>query len=99
MKIALIKYEKTIKDSVGTYDSKFDGEDYFNCILKFKFFSHKLEIVTQSKYDVCGFGGNVYADHEYKLINKILQKYFINGHSDTILFKGLTVEKYNHRFD
>lgn len=90
--------QMTIKDNIGTYDSKTYGDD-FNCVLKFKFTSQKLEVITESGHDDCGFGGNVYADHEYKLIDKSIPKYFINIEADTILFNGLTVEKYKHRFD
>ena len=88
----------TIKDNIGTYDSKIDGDD-FNCVLKFKFTSGQLQVITESGHDDCGFGGNVYADNEYKLIDKSIPKYFINGEGDTIQFRGLTVEKYEHRFD
>lgn len=90
--------QMTIKDNIGIYDSKIDGDD-FNCILKFKFTSKQIQVTTESGHDDCGFGGNVYADNVYKLIDKSIPKYFINGEGDTIQFKGLTVEKYEHRFD
>ena len=90
--------QMTIKDNIGTYDSKIDGED-FNCILKFKFASQQLEVITENGHEDCSFGGNVYADNKYNLINKSIPKYFINGEGETILFHGLTVEKYEHRFD
>ena len=88
----------SLKDNVGIYNSKNDDDD-FNCILKFKFSSGKLEVITETGYEDCGFGGNVYADNKYKLINKSTPNYFINAESDTIQFKGLSVYKYYHRFD
>ncbi len=88
----------TLKDSIGIYDSKTEGDD-FDCILTFKFSLRKLEVITESGHDDCGFGANVYADHEYKKIDSSIPKYFIDGHGDTSIFDGLTVEKYNHRFD
>jgi len=90
--------QMTMNNDIGTYDSKADGDD-FNCMLKFKFTSGQLEVMTEAGHDDCGFGGNVHADHKYKLIDKSIPKYFVDGEGDTILFSGLTVEKYQHRFD
>jgi len=88
----------TIKNNIGTYDSQIDGDD-FNCILKFKFASRQLEVITESGHGDCGFGGNVYADNEYELIDNSIPTYFIIGQGDTILFKDLIVEKYEHGFE
>ena len=90
--------QMTIKDNIGTYDSKKYGDD-FNCLLKFEFKSNTLKVVTDEGHDDCGFGHAVYADHSYQLINNSIPKYFIDGHGDTTFFEGLTVEKYKHRFD
>lgn len=90
--------EMTIKDNIGIYDTKSDDE-FLNCFLKFKFNNKEVKIGTgEGRYE-CGFGYAVYADHNYKLVDESVPKYFINGESDTIVFKGLTVEKYNHRFE
>jgi hypothetical protein len=90
--------QMTIKNNIGTYTSKNDGDD-FNCILKFKFSSQQIEVITENGHDDCGFGGNVYADHIYTLHDNSIPKYFIDGEGDTTFFEGMTVEKYLHRFD
>jgi hypothetical protein len=90
--------QMTIKDNIGTYNANVNGGD-FNCILKFKFTSEELIITTEPGHNDCGFGNNVFADHLYKHIQKTTPRHFINAEGDTILFNGLTVEKYNHRFD
>jgi hypothetical protein len=88
----------TIKDNIGTFDSK-DDQDYFNCILKFKFSSGQLEVLLDSENVECGFGGHVSVDNRYYLTDKNLPKYFIAGEGDTIAFKGLTVEKYKNLYE
>lgn len=88
----------TIKNNIGVYDSKLDDDD-LNCLMKFEFKSDQLIVTTGDGRDDCGFGHAVYADNTYKLVNKSIPKYFINGEGDTIQFKGLTVDKYAHRFD
>ncbi len=90
--------QMTIKDNVGVYDSKLDDDD-LNCLIKFEFNADQLKVTTGEGRDDCGFGHAVYADNTYKLVDKSIPKYFINGEGDTIQFKGLTVEKYAHRFD
>lgn len=87
-----------ITDSVGIYapDRK---NDYFDCKLQFNFTGKLLKIKTIDGHNACGFGHGVYADHIYKLENKSIPKYFINGHGDTISFTGLIAYKYRHRFD
>lgn len=90
--------QMTIKDNIGIYDSKLDDED-INCLLKFEFNSEGLKVTAVEGRDDCGFGHAVYADNTYKRLDKSTPKYFINGEADTIIFKGLTVEKYAHRFD
>ena len=90
--------QMTIQDSIGTYDSKL-YDDYFNCIFKFEFTSDQINVTTVQGHDDCGFGHAVFADNTYKLIDKAIPEYFIDGEGDTILFKGLTVEKYEHRND
>jgi hypothetical protein len=91
--------QMTIKANIGTYDSKVDEDDDLNCLLKFEFNSDELKVITVEGHDDCGFGHAVYADNTYKRIDKSIPKYFINGEGDTILFHGLTLEKYEHRFD
>lgn len=88
--------EMTIKDNIGIYDIKSE-DDFLNCFLKFEFNNKEVKISTgEGRYD-CGFGYAVYADNNYKQVDESVPKYFINGESDTIVFKGLTVEKYtNH---
>jgi hypothetical protein len=87
-----------IKNNVGTYYSK--NDDYnINCLLKFEFNSDQLKVTTGKGCDKCDFGHAVYADNNYKLIDKSIPKYFIVGEGDTIMFKGLTVEKYAKRFE
>ena len=90
--------QMTIKNNIGVYDSKLDDDD-LNCLMKFEFNSDQLIVTTGDGRDDCGFGHAVHADNTYKLVNKSIPKYFINGEGDTIQFKGLTVEKYAHRFD
>jgi uncharacterized protein (TIGR02145 family) len=85
--------QMTIKDNIGTYDSKLDDDD-INCLLKFEFNSEQLKVTAGEGHDDCGFGHAVYADNTYKRVDKSSPKYFINGEGDTIIFKGLTVEKY-----
>lgn len=82
----------SIKDNVGTYDSKIEDDD-LNCVLKFEFSTENLKVTTDEKHDDCGFGHAVYADNTYKLVDKSIPKYFINGEGDTILFKDLTIGK------
>jgi len=88
----------TIKNNIGTYDSGNDGND-FKCVLRFEFSPGQLKVTTDERCDDCGFGHAVYADNTYKLIDKSIPKYFIDGEGDTIHFKGLTIEKYRHMFD
>lgn len=90
--------QMTIKNNIGVYDSKFDDDD-LNCFIKFEFNSDQLIVTTSDGHDDCGFGHAVYADNTYKLVDKSIPKFFINGEGDTIQFKGLTVEKYTHRSD
>ena len=90
--------EMIVKNNVGTYYSK--NDDYnINCSLKFEFNSDQLKITTDEGRDKCDFGHAVYADNTYKLIDKSIPKYFVVGEGDTIMFKGLTVEKYAKRFE
>ena len=86
--------QMTIKENIGIYKSE-NYVDYLDCILKFKFTSRQIEVVTEPEHDDCGFGGYVYADYKYNLIDTSIPKYFINAENDTVLFNGLTVEKYN----
>lgn len=90
--------QMTIKDHIGVYDSQLDGDD-LNCLIKFEFDSDQLKVTTGEGSDDCGFGHTLYANNTYKLVDKSIPKYFINGEGDTIQFKGLTVEKCAHRFD
>ncbi len=87
-----------IKEHLGIYDSKVYDDD-LNCILTFKFSSNQVELITENGHDLCGFGGNVYADYKYQLIDSAIPSYFINLEGDTISFEGLTIEKYKHRFE
>ena len=90
--------QMTIKDNIGIFSTKDEVED-LDCILKFEFSKEQLKIATEPGHDNCGFGGNVYADNIYYLIDKSNPKYFIEPEGDTIIFKGLTVEKYEKRFE
>ncbi|MBS1745885.1 MAG: hypothetical protein JST21_06925 [Bacteroidetes bacterium] len=80
-----------IKDSVATYQSK-AGDNSMNCALSFHFSDGQVTITTDSSHNDCGFGGNVTADHTFKLIDKTTPEYYINGTGDTIFFKGLSVD-------
>ncbi len=90
--------QMTIKNDIGIYDSRVDGDD-FNCVLRFEFSSEQLKVTTDNGHDDCGFGHAVYADHTYRQLDKSIPQYFIDGQVDTTFFKGMTVEKYLHRFD
>jgi hypothetical protein len=90
--------QMTIKNNIGIYDSSTDDDD-LKCILRFEFSPGQLIVTTDEKCDECGFGHAVYADNTYKLTDKSLPKYFIDGEGDTIYFKGLTIEKYRHMFE
>lgn len=95
--MGLLFGELTIKENIGFYDSNNDED--LDCAFKFEFTSDQVKVTTKEGHDNCGFGGNVYADFTYKRIDKTLPKYFIEMEGDTVYFKGLTVAKYNHRFD
>lgn len=90
--------EMTIRDHIGTYDSKKDGADY-NCELKFEFSADALKITTNEESGDCGFGYAVYADNNYNLIDRSVPEYFITGESDTVTFSSLAAELYDHRLD
>lgn len=83
----------TIKENIGTYES----EDK-QCRLKFKFQGREVKILSARTDEFCGFGNGVIAENTYTLKDKSKPKYFIDG-PDTIYFEGLTLEKYNQRFN
>lgn len=89
--------QMTLNGNIGRYSEIED--EYFNCAVKFEFSKDALNVTTEEGHGECGFGNAVYADNMYKRIDKSIPAYFINGEGDTILFEGLTVEKYAHRFD
>lgn len=89
--------QMTINKNLGTYDSKIQGDD-FDCLFTFEFTSDQVTIKTSEGREDCGFGYGVRADNDYKRIDNSLPKYFLTGEGDTILFQGLTIEKYKNRF-
>ena len=79
--------QMTITDNVGTYESQSD-----DCFLKFKFAPQQLEVIQNYANGSCGFGGNVNASKTYKLIDKSIPKYYIDGEGGKILFSSKIVE-------
>lgn len=88
--------EMKLNGNVGTYDAKQSGDE-FNCKLTFKFSNKQVVVATEDGHGECGFGNAVYADNTYKLTDAAVPTYFVNMEGDTILFKGLTAEKYRNR--
>ena len=88
----------SIQGNIGTYDSKKYSED-INCLLKFEFNSDIIKVSLDKEHNDCGFGHAVNAENSYTRLEDTIPEFFVEGQGDTIYFEGLTVEKYNHRFD
>lgn len=86
--------QMTVRNDSGIYE--LNDHEFVDCRLNFRFTSEELKITTDAEHDDCGFGFHVYADNNYRHIDKSIPKYFINGRGDTILFKGLVVENYEY---
>lgn len=81
-----------INENIGVYES-----DDKSCVLKFKFNGREVKLLSGNTDSYCGFGMGVVVENTYKLKDQAIPEYFIDGNGDTVIFKGLTVEKYNQQ--
>ncbi len=73
--------------------------DYIDCQLNISFNADTLSITSPDGKSACGFGYGVYPDGKYLLQSHVLPKFFLTGEGDSIFFDGLTMEKYDKRFE
>lgn len=79
-----------VKNGKGIFESKTSG----CCKWQVVFDVGKLTISTLDKCYDCGFGGSVFADHNYKRMDSIVPEFFIDGHGHKIFFSKTTPENY-----
>lgn len=85
------KYSRLIvKNGKGIFANNQDG----CCKWQIIFEPNKLTISTLDKCYDCGFGGTIFADHEYKRVDSKTPLYFIDGHGHKIYFNETSPENY-----